>query len=380
MALKAPSSKPNAVVASLPAQIEIFRAGRHTDDSGTVHNFSAADVAAMVAAYNPALREAPLTIGHPAHNLPAYGWVKGLAINAAGNLAMDTHQVAPQFADMVAAKAFKKRSASFYPPGHANNPAPDAWYLRHVAFLGAQPPAIAGLADFADAGIEGAVSFSEADAAATSAVWLFPTTAAPTTAPATAPTTKPTTKPSTTSSQSVTPTSSTTPEQTQMDQTLQAQLDAAKAKQLETDAALDAANKVALTATAQLAQFAEAAKKDRTAGYVSFADAQIRAGVLLPKDKDAAVAVLGTLADAQPVSFAEGGATKTIPAAEWLKSFIANSKPVVSFGEHAAGSTSSGPGAAGLTEAEIDAKAQAYARQHKVSYAEALTAVVTFTA
>ena len=122
-----------------------------------------------------------------------------------------------------------------------------------------------------------------------------------------------------------------------MDQTLQAQLDAAKAKQLETDAALDAANKVALTATAQLAQFAEAAKKDRAAGYVSFADAQIKAGVLLPKDKDAAVAVLGTLADAQPVSFAEGGATKTIPAAEWLKSFIANSKPVVSFGEHAAG-------------------------------------------
>ena len=165
-----------------------------------------------------------------------------------------------------------------------------------------------------------------------------------------------------------------------MDKDLQAKLDAANAKQLETDAALDAANKLALTATAQLAQFAEAAKKDRTAGYVSFADAQIKAGVLLPKDKEAAVAVLGTLADAQPVSFAEGGATKTIPAAEWLKGFIANSKPVVSFGEHAAGTLAGGQGTAGMTEAEIDAKAKAHARQHKVSYAEALTAVVSFTA
>ena len=353
MASKLPPSKPNAiaVAASLPAQIEIFSAGRHTDDSGTVHNFSALDVAAMVAAYNPALREAPLTIGHPADNLPAYGWVKGLSINAAGRLAMDTHQVAPQFAELVAAKAYKKRSASFYPPGHANNPAPAAWYLRHVAFLGAQPPAIAGLADFADTGAEGAVSFSEAE---------------------------PTVTPATTISATQTPVLP-TPEQTQMDQTLQAQLDAAKAKQIETDAALDAANKTALAATAQLAQFAEAAKTARTAGFVSFADAQVKAGVLLPKDKDAAVEVLSTLADSKAVSFAEGGATKTVPAAEWLKSFISGCKPVVSFGEQAAGTLPGSAATPGMSEAEIDAKAKAYALQHKVNYAEALTAVVTFT-
>ena len=353
MPSKPPASKQlGRTPCELPAQIEIFRAGRHTDDSGTVHNFSAADVADMVAAYNPALREAPLTIGHPADNLPAYGWVKGLSINAAGNLAMDTHQVAPQFAELVAAKAYKKRSASFYPPGHANNPAPAAWYLRHVAFLGAQPPAIAGLADFSDSDAAGSVNFSEAEPAATPA----------TTVPATTPPVLP------------------TPEQTQMDQTLQAQLDAAKAKQVETDAALDAANKTALAATAQLAQFAEAAKTARTAGFVSFADAQVKAGVLLPKDKDAAVEVLGTLADAKPVSFAEGGATKTVPAAEWLKNFIASCKPVVSFGEQAAGTLPGGAATPGMTEAEIDAKAKAYARQHKVNYAEALTAVVTFTA
>lgn len=130
-------------------QIEIFKVGRHIDDAGVVRNFSEADLAAMVTAYDPALREAPLTIGHPKDNLPAWGWVKGLVVNTAGRLAMNTHQVQPQFAEMANAKMFKKRSPSFYPPGHPNNPKPGNWYLRHVAFLGAQPPAIAGLADVA---------------------------------------------------------------------------------------------------------------------------------------------------------------------------------------------------------------------------------------
>ena len=42
---------------ALPDGIEIFRAGRHTDDSGQVHAFSEADIASIAASYNPALRE-----------------------------------------------------------------------------------------------------------------------------------------------------------------------------------------------------------------------------------------------------------------------------------------------------------------------------------
>ena len=59
------------VAAQLPAQIEIFKPGRHMDDGGRVHSFTEADLAAMAAGYDPALREAPLTVGHPADNLPA---------------------------------------------------------------------------------------------------------------------------------------------------------------------------------------------------------------------------------------------------------------------------------------------------------------------
>ena len=108
---------------------------------------------------------------------------------------------------------------------------------------------------------------------------------------------------------------------------------------------------------------------------------QVKAGRLLPKDAAAAVAVLETLADAQPVEFAEGGATKKLQPAEWLKGLITAAKPLVSFGEFAPGSAAPAAGSAqGLSDAEIDTRARAYAAQHKVSYAEAVSAVVSFTA
>lgn len=352
-----------ASAATLPAQIEIFRAGTHTDDAGNAHNFSEADVAGMAASYNPALRQAPLTIGHPADNLPAYGWVSALKLNAAGRLAMDATQVEPQFAEMVQAGRFKKRSASFYPPKHPNNPTPASWYLRHVAFLGAQPPAVSGLADFAAGSDAGCIHFSEtvlssADPAAGSmsprmdSLPLSPTTL--------------------------------TPEQ-QLEQTmsdeLKAKLAAAEAKQAETDKALAEAKAAGDAAAAQLAQFAEKAKADKTASFVSFAEG-VPAQVLLPKDRPMVVAALEALDAAKPVSFAEGGATKTVSPAEWFKTFVTSRAPVVSFGEHAPGGAGAAlaGSAAGKTDAEIDAAAKAHMRANKgVNYMDALSAV-TFTA
>jgi hypothetical protein len=325
--------------ASLPDRIEIFRPGRHIDDAGGVHEFSEADVAGMAAAYDPALREAPLCVGHPAHNRPAYGWVAGLQVNAEGRLEISgARAVEAQFAEMVTERRFPTRSASFYPKDHPNNPKPGAWYLRHVAFLGAQPPAIAGLKDFAE-DPAGTVNFSEA----------------------------------------------VPPEQEQdMSKELQAQLDEATQKTADAETARAKAEAEAADAKAKLAQFAEQQRTERHAGFVSFAEAMIEdpAGAkLLPKDKEPLVAVLDILADAQPVEFAEGGATKKLPPAEWLKGLIASAKPVVSFGEFAPGNAGgAGAGnAKGKSDAEVDAEAKAYMRQHKVSYAEAARAVVGFT-
>lgn len=141
--------------------LEIFKAGKHTAMGGQRLAFSAADLRDTVAAYDPAKHEAPLVVGHPGIDAPAYGWVKGLNF-AGGVLFADADQVDPAFAGMVNDGRFKKVSASFYRPDAPNNPAPGVYYLRHVGFLGAQPPAVRGLksASFA-AAEEGVVEFGD---------------------------------------------------------------------------------------------------------------------------------------------------------------------------------------------------------------------------
>ncbi len=141
-------------------EIEIFRAGRHTPMQGPPLTFSEADIAAIAAGYDAALSEAPAVIGHPTHDGPAYGWVKGLRTDG-GRLLAQVDQVEPQFAEMVRNGRFKKVSASFYPPTSKANPKPGAYYLRHVGFLGAMPPAVKGLAPVAFAGgLADAVDFA----------------------------------------------------------------------------------------------------------------------------------------------------------------------------------------------------------------------------
>jgi len=113
---------------------------------GSVHVFSGADLTAIAAAYDPAKHEAPIVIGHPKTDAPAYGWVKAAQF-ADGVLTVAPDQVEPQFAEMVKAGRFKKRSAAFFGPHAPGNPTPGKYYLRHVGFLGAQPPAVKGLRD-----------------------------------------------------------------------------------------------------------------------------------------------------------------------------------------------------------------------------------------
>ena len=162
-----------------------------------------------------------------------------------------------------------------------------------------------------------------------------------------------------------------------------ADLRAEKAARATAEANAATATQAATDAKAQATSFAEKARTDRKAGFVSFAEAQVKAGTLLPKDKDMAVATLEQLADAAPVQFSEGSGsaavTRTVSHAQWLQDLIAQAKPAVSFGEFAPGNTTQvQPGAArGKTDAEIDQAAQAYMRQHKVNYAEALTSVTS---
>jgi hypothetical protein len=124
--------------------LHIFKPGTHVAMSGASITFGESDLAATVLAYDPALHEAPLVIGHPKHDAPAAGWVKALSVSAQGLIA-ETQQVDAAFAELVSKGSYKKISASFYHPDAANNPVPGVYYLRHVGFLGAQPPSVKGL-------------------------------------------------------------------------------------------------------------------------------------------------------------------------------------------------------------------------------------------
>jgi hypothetical protein len=129
--------------------------------SGAAISFSSDDLAGCVASYDPAKHEAPLVIGHPQIDAPAYGWVQKLHLD--GDRMMATaKQVEPAFAELVRAGRFKKVSSSFWSPDAAGNPTPGQWALRHVGFLGAAAPSVKGMkpAHFAD-GAAGVLDFSD---------------------------------------------------------------------------------------------------------------------------------------------------------------------------------------------------------------------------
>jgi hypothetical protein len=128
--------------------IELFRTGEHTDSSGHSHKFTADHVAAIAKSYDKGKAPAPVVVGHPAMDAPAYGWVDGLAFNAASgklDASLDLHDEMEQ---AITAKHFNRVSAAFFAPEHPSNPMPGSFYLRHVGLLGAAAPAVTGLKPF----------------------------------------------------------------------------------------------------------------------------------------------------------------------------------------------------------------------------------------
>lgn len=130
-------------------ELEIFRAGTHIDSAGKRHTFTVQTVRQMAETYDPNKREAPMVKGHPADGAPAYGWIASLRATDDGRLIARIKQWDKGFLEELKAGRYKKRSASFYTPEHPSNPTPGRFYLRHLGWLGAQQPAIAGLPNMA---------------------------------------------------------------------------------------------------------------------------------------------------------------------------------------------------------------------------------------
>ena len=136
--------------------IGILKPGRYTSADGTAVEFTAEDLQKAADAYDPSVHEAPIVVGHPADDAPAWGWVAAARYDR-GVLWALPWQVDPAFSELVRAGRYKKVSASLYRPDAPTNPKPGVWYLRHVGFLGAAPPAVKGLPAVQLAGDQGVV-------------------------------------------------------------------------------------------------------------------------------------------------------------------------------------------------------------------------------
>lgn len=128
------------------ARIEVFRPGTFRPMGGEPITYSAADLRAIADAYDAEGAPAPVVVGHPEVDAPAFGWVKRFDFDAgAGRLFAELDEIEPQFAEMVKAGRFRKVSMAFFSPQASHNPVPGTWYPKHVGFLGAAAPAVSGL-------------------------------------------------------------------------------------------------------------------------------------------------------------------------------------------------------------------------------------------
>lgn len=333
-------------MAASDSPIHILKPGRFRSGGRDV-SFAESDLAAIASAYDPALHEAPIVVGHPRTDARAYGWVGSVRSESRGLYAVP-RQVDAEFAEMVREGKFRKVSASFYGPGHPDSPLPEGWYLRHVGFLGAQPPVVKGLdqVQFADDGSdvvtfeldlaespqgglrsivsrlrglrESLIATSGMEAAEralpSSEIELIGDQADRLGAPGPSPSFSEPEDPAPTSE-----------EEDPVSGETAAELAAKEANLAEREAALD-------TRESELADRAKAAAK---ADAVEFAERLASSGRILPRDQDAIVGVLMALPEDASVEFAENADSTPAPlgAGAYLRKFLERLPEQVNFSE-----------------------------------------------
>lgn len=370
----------------------IFRAGTHIASDGRAYTFSESDVRDIADSYEPAVHEAPLVVGHPKTDDPAYGWALSLS-EKDGELAAEPHQVEPQFAEMVNKGRFKKISASVYLPGMPGNPKPGRFYLRHVGFLGAQPPGVKGLPSASFAAGDGALEFSMPiadlgwrlsdlfqrvrdflidDRGLEVADQVIPQWQIRSIDEITK---RDNTHPSIGSAFSESQIKHSEPDMSQQNHNA-AEFAERERKITEERTNLEAREKV-------LKDREAAAQRDDA---VAFAEGLIKDGKLLPRHKAPVVELLLALPAGTSLNFAEGEQQVQKPAPSVLRELLSSLPEQIDFNEKsgAAGAEeargiefAAPPGAAvDGTRAELHSKALAYQREHKgTSYMDAVKAV-----
>ena len=287
---KTPASKqpnPNGNVSV--TGIEVLRPGAFIDVNGQRVTVDIAAMHEMAETYAPASFSAPLVVGHPRTDDPAYGQITNPRV-IGDRLVVDAVEVDPQFADAVNAKRFTSVSLSFYRPGDRGNPRAGKHMIKHVGLLGAVRPAVTGLKSIP--------AFADGDAAVAVIV--------------------PQDQIENPKKEAQLP--------EDKDTKAEAVALAAERTKLEGDKAALAAEKAAMDTARQ-----EAIKSDA----VAFASEQVAAFKVAPHRKDALAHLAVTLCQPEAVAFAQGD--KTTSPLQILKDIFADAKPLQMKGAFAKG-------------------------------------------
>jgi len=134
-------------------KIHILRTGTFPDGEGDLQTYNPEDLELIAKSYNPGLYKAKIVLGHnedlqamfKGDSAPAFGEV--ISLEKQGNNLWANAKLDDEFADLLEKDPppYGDRSAAFYASDSKFNPTPGKQYLRHIAFLGATPPAIKGL-------------------------------------------------------------------------------------------------------------------------------------------------------------------------------------------------------------------------------------------
>ena len=141
---------------ALLEKVHILSTGRVPDATDPTEDeiITTADLDELVDTYDPEIHEAPIVLGHDSDTEPgflssdvhpAHGWVERIYRDGK-DLFMDV-DASDEFKDLLDKKYFKKRSIAYYNRDSRTNPSPGKLSIRHVAYLGATPPRVKGLAD-----------------------------------------------------------------------------------------------------------------------------------------------------------------------------------------------------------------------------------------
>lgn len=256
----------NTPTQTQPHRFPIFRAGTHTDIAGRQATITVDDLEEIAASYDAEYAGAPLVVGHPQADAPAYGWVKSLAVDG-NELIAEVDHVELQFAEMVNEKRFPNRSAGIYLANTPGNPKPGKKYLQHIGFLGAAAPAVKGLRPIQFASDNQALYFNEP---------LIPLTQEPST----------------------------------MDKT---------PEQIKHEADLAAREAAVAQAEAKIAAHEAQAKRDSA---LQFAESLAKDGKLLPNEIAPITELLLVLPETQPLQFSESGTQVSKSAEDVLRGVL----------------------------------------------------------